>query len=296
MSIQTLNWNIWRTFLAVLETGSLSAAARRLSLTQPTAGRHVDQLEEAMSAPLFTRSQDGLAPTELARRLVPQAEAMAAAANSLARIATSTPDALAGTVRVSASEIVGVEILPMAIAELKQQHPSIEVELVISNEQHDLLHRDADIAIRMTRPKQQRLIAKKLGSVRVGLFGHKSYLESRSIPQNLADITQLDLIGPDREMARWSGYSLDVSDISALPIRFRCDSDLAQLAALRAGVGIGACQCAIARRNGELVRLLSDEIDVEIEIWLAMHEDLKLHPVTKTTFDVLSSVLPSHAF
>src|SRR5690242_9172366 len=111
------DWDLYRTFLAVVRDGSLSGAGRRLGLTQPTAGRHVEALESSLGASLFTRSPRGLVPTPAARELIPHAEAMAAAAAALSRAASGEARGEAGTVRLTASEIVGHEVLPPILAD-----------------------------------------------------------------------------------------------------------------------------------------------------------------------------------
>src|SRR5690554_3350410 len=103
------SWDLYRTFLAVLRAGSLTGAAQALGLTQPTVGRHVDELEEALQLSLFTRSRSGLAPTEAATALRPYAETLAATSAALLRAASSHGEAVAGAVRITASDVVGVE-------------------------------------------------------------------------------------------------------------------------------------------------------------------------------------------
>ena len=88
MALDQISWDHYRTFLAVLETGSLSAAARALGLTQPTAGRHIEALEQAFGAPLFLRTQQGLLPTEKALAMQSHAKTMASMSSALARIAS----------------------------------------------------------------------------------------------------------------------------------------------------------------------------------------------------------------
>ena len=122
MANKDINWSYWRTFLAVPDTGSLSAAARHLSLTQPTAGRHIDNLERALAAPLFIRSQEGLMPTSLALALKPKAQAMSMSAHALKRLVKTEGGELSGSVRITASEIVGVEIIPSILHLFRNKH------------------------------------------------------------------------------------------------------------------------------------------------------------------------------
>jgi len=135
----TAGWELYRSFLAVLQEGSLSGAARALGLTQPTVGRHVDALETRLGLVLFTRSQVGLLPTEAARALEPHAQAMHHTAASLERVAQGLGTGVQGTVRISASEVVGAEVLPPILADLSARHPGLKLELVLSNRVQDLV-------------------------------------------------------------------------------------------------------------------------------------------------------------
>lgn len=280
-------WELYRSFLAVVREGSLSGAARALGLTQPTIGRHIDALEEALGIALFTRSQTGLNATEGALALVPHAEAMASAAEALQRAASGEAEEDRGTVRITASEMIGTEVLPPILARFREAHPRIAVELMLSNRTDDLLRREADIAIRMVRPTQSALVAKKIGAVHLGLHAHPGYLARHGAPRTVEDALAHPLIGFDREpsMRRIDGLGMPIArDLFA----FRCDSDFAQYAALRAGFGLGLCQKALGRRDG-LVPLLEDRIGFALDIWVVMHEDLRTSRRMRLMFDHLAA-------
>ncbi|HVJ40693.1 MAG TPA: LysR family transcriptional regulator [Dongiaceae bacterium] len=288
-------WDLYRSFLSVLRTGSLSGAARELGLTQPTIGRHISDLEAALGGVLlFTRSQQGFNPTETAEALRPHAEAMAQAAAACLRTASGAADELAGTIRLTASEIVGSEVLPPILTAFRRRYPTIEIELVLSNRIDDLLQREADIAIRMTRPSQAALVARQLGSIRLGLHAHKDYLAGAGVPTTAEALQRHSLIGFDAEtpfIRRLSASGLIVSrDMFA----FRSDSDLAQLAAIRAGFGIGICQTGLARRDSKLVRVLPAEFAVDLPVWLVMHADLKAVRRIRLLVDHLASALADY--
>lgn len=289
-----IGWEYWRTFLAVAKTGSLSAAARRLSLTQPTVGRHIDSLEAAVGAPLFTRSQTGLVPTATALALVPHAEAMAASAEALKRTASGEAEAERGIVRLAASEIMGVEVLPSLLAPFHTLHPAIVMEVAVSNQQENLLRRDADLAVRMARPTQEALVARRIGDVPIGLYAHRSYAERRRLPAHPAEIFDHELIGVDRDAARLGGLTVAGRALTPDLFAYRSDSDLAQLAALRAGFGIGVCQVAIARRSPDLVPVLPGDVAFGLEMWLVMHEDLRTSRRIRLLFDHLSGALSEY--
>lgn len=294
MSSERPEWELYRSFLAVARQGSLSGAARLLSSTQPTVGRHVEALERALGVPLFVRSPQGLAPTAAALDLVPHAEAMAAAADALLRAASGEATAARGTVRVTASEIVGVEVLPPLLALFRQTHPAIVLELALSNRTEDLLRRDADIAVRMLRPTQDALVARRIGTVPIGLYAHRRYVEANGIPRAVEELARHPMIGFDRDAISMRSVGGPALTLTREAFAFRCDSDVAQLAALRAGLGIGGCQLALAADEPDLVPVLADSLRFELEMWLCMHEDLRASRRVRLLFDHLAETLGAY--
>lgn len=285
-------WELYRSFLAVVRERSLSGAARALSLTQPTIGRHIDTLEQSLGVALFTRSRAGLAPTEGAQSLVPYAEAMASAASAMARAASGQAEEERGTVRLTASEMMGAEVLPPLLTAFRRQHPAIDLELVLSNRQEDLLRREADIAVRNVKPAQGSLIGKKLGSVALGLHAHPSYVKAFGAPRSVEDLAVHPLIGFDRSASMRSLPKLGFT-LSRDSFALRCDSDLGQYRALCAGFGVGLCQTPLARRD-QLVRLLPDAVQFDMEVWLVMHKDQKSTRRLRLLFDHLANGLGAY--
>ena len=285
--ISNIGWELYRSFLGVLREGSLSGAARALGITQPTAGRHVAALEKALGVVLFTRSQVGLMPTEVALALQTHAEAMESTAASLERAATSQGEGVRGVVRISASEVIGVEVLPPIVARLREQHPALKVELVSTNRVQDLLRREADIAVRMVRPKQEQLVARRIGKVELGFHARKEYLLRHGTPRRMEELAGHAVIGYDQPSAfvRNAGKALQGYGREAFSLR--TDSDLAQLALIRAGAGIGICQVGLARRNEALIRVLPRTFSMKLETWVTMHEDLRNSPRCRAAFDAL---------
>ncbi|HYM03035.1 MAG TPA: LysR family transcriptional regulator [Stellaceae bacterium] len=289
------SWELYRSFLAVMRLGSLSAAARDLALTQPTLGRHIDLLEQELGVGLFSRSQHGLMPTAAALGLLPHAQAMAAAAEALRRAASGEAEDERGTVRLTASEVVGAEVLPPLLAEFRERYPQVTIELALTNRTEDLLRREADIAIRMLRPTQQALIVRRLGRVPIALYAHRAYVENHGLPQGLTDLLQHPLIGFDRDASSMRSVGGAALALSRDMFAFRCDSDLAQLAALRAGFGIAGCQVGLALRDKDLVPILHGVLRFELEMWLAMHEDLRTSRRVRLLFDHLAAGLAAYA-
>lgn len=290
----TIEWELYRSFLGVLRTGSLSGAARLLGVAQPTVGRHIAALEAALGLVLFTRSQTGLLASDAALALRPYAEAMQSTAAALEREAAGFGDGVRGVVRVTASEVIGVEVLPPILQRLRERYPELKVELALSNEMQDLLQREADIAVRMAAPHHDQLVARRIGAIELGLHASPAYLERHGSPASLDDLARHTVIGPDtmrpfvrQALARLPGIGREL-------FALRTDSDLAQLALIRAGAGIGICQAPLARRTPSLVRLLPDALALPLDTWVAMHEDLRGSPRCKTVFDALVDGLLAH--
>ena len=250
------DWAMYRTLLAVLDEGSLSAAARVLGLAQPTVARHIDALETDLGADLFVRSQRGLAPTDLAQALRPHARIMASTAAALLRTASGTLGTVAGTVRVSASDVVGVEHLPPILARLRRDHPALVIELALSDRVDDLLARESDIAVRMTEPTQTALLARRLPPVELGFHAHRDYLARRGTPASVAELHRHDLIGYDAETPRCAPWRRGCRGSTGAASRSGPTATWPSLPRSRAGFGIGLCQVAIARRDPALVRTL----------------------------------------
>lgn len=294
MNTESLDWELLRSFRAVLAEGSLSGAARALGQTQPTLGRHIADLEAALGGvALFVRSPRGLVPTEAGEDLRPYADAMAAAADALLRTASGERDAARGAVRITASEMVGVHVLPPLLTAFRRAHPDVVIELGLSNRTEDLLQREADIAIRMVRPTQGALLARSLGDIALGLHGHPDYLARHGMPETLADLRRHAVIGYDQETP-----AIRALLAAGLPMRrevfaLRTDSDPGQYAMIAAGFGLGVCQLGLARRDG-LIPVLPEMFGFDLPVWIVMHEDLKRVRRMRLLFDVLAEGMAAY--
>ena len=288
------DWSHSRTLLAILDTGSLSAAARRLGITQPTARRHLEALETALGGPLFVRSPSGLVPTPLAERLYPRVQAIADEAAALMRAAASKAED-AATVRITASRVVATYVLPAILLRLRREAPRIDVELVAADETENLLHRSADIAVRMAEPRQGDVIARRLAPVPLGLFAARSWLESHETPLSLRDVVaSRALVAFDRDPSMTD--ALANAGIAAGPtdFAFRCDDTVIHAAAAAAGLGIAALQVPLALRDERLVRVVPN-FAVELPVWLAIAPGMQRAAGVRTAADVLAAGLSDYA-
>jgi DNA-binding transcriptional LysR family regulator len=292
------NWDLYRSFLSVLREGSLSGAARALGLTQPTVGRHIDALEQALGMSLFTRSQSGFIATDAAHALQPYAETLASASAALLRAASGMgrgDDAqLTGSVRVTASEVVSVEVLPPILARLRASYPGITIEVAVSNRIENLLRRDADIAVRMQRPEQDVLVARRIGNIDLGFHARRDYLERHGTPHTWEELAQHALIGIDRDSNRARNIMPLLAALEGGDYAVRSDSDLVHLASIRAGLGIGICQVRLAERDPSLVRVIPGLLTIPLDTWLAMHENLRSNPACAAVYKALAAGLEDY--
>jgi DNA-binding transcriptional LysR family regulator len=198
-------------------------------------------------------------------------------------------------VRVSASEVIAVEVLPRLFAGLRAEHPAIELEISASNRNEDLLRREADIAVRMIAPTQEALVARRIGTVPLGLFVHRNYLGDGTLPQGVEEVVARGLIGVESDTVvlramRQAGLAVRVQDFA-----LRSDSDLVQLAAIRAGLGIGICQIGLGTADPALVRILPESFAFDLDCWVVMHEDLRSVARVRAVFDHLVAGLLAYA-
>lgn len=289
---KAIEWSLLKSFLAVVETRSLTAAASRLAMTQPTLGRHVSELEAAFGVSLFKRSTRGLEPTDAALALVADAQAMAAAADALTLKAQGRSKRMSGTVRIASSVMVANLVLPSILTELRQVEPLIQIEIVASDAAQNLLQRDADIAIRMFDPTQTGLIARKVGDASIGIYGAKRYLESRGRPTTIAELAGHDLIGFDRSDAIDKLLASHGLYIKRENFAIRCDDPLACWHYLLSGAGIGFAQTIFADQRPEL-----EMIDVGLSIpllpvWLVMPEGVRDNARIRRVADFVFERLP----
>ena len=269
------DWTLLRSFLATAETGSLSAAARQLGLTQPTLGRHIAVLEASLGTPLFTRMPRGLSPTGAALSLLPAARDMRDAAARLALLAAGRQESLSGTVRLTASRVVSHFLLPPMLARLRVAEPGIEIELVPSDTSENLLFREADIALRMYRPTQDSVLTRHLADLHMGLYAAPAYLERKGRPQTLEELQTHDVIGFDRSdlMVRMMA-SLGLS-IPASAFSVRTDDQVVYWNLVRAGCGIGGGQRLVGDPDPGVERVAAFLALPALPVWLTAPEALR---------------------
>ena len=287
------DWSLIRSFLAALDHGSLLAAARVLKTSQPTLGRHIAELESQLGVVLFERTGRGLVPTATALQLAEAARGMEAGAAQLTRTLTGAQAQTTGTVRITASQPVAVQLMPPLLARMRLALSDIQVELVSSNQVSNLLRREADIAVRMVRPDQGTLVAKKIGNVGVGAYAHRSYLARRSAIRQPADLLQHDLIGNDADTSILRGFQAMGFPVRPEAFALRTDDLIVQWQAVRAGLGIGFVADYMARTEPDVVQVLSGMLPIPgLPMWLAVHREIRTNKRIRAVYDFLAEALP----
>ena len=280
-----------RTFHAVAQHGSLLAASRHLGLTQPTVGRHIDLLEETLGLSLFVRGREGMRLTEKGTDLVTTAGELMGNASEFERVATGLEEKIEGVVRLSANQIFGTLLLPGIIAGFMEEHPEIEIEIDVSNDVSNLLQRDADIAIRLFRPTQNDLVARKVTELPMGLFAHEDYLARHPAPQSIDDLRHHVLLGQDRNPSLIGAYRTAGLELAPTDFAFRCDNDVAEINAVRAGIGIGPLHIGMAKNWPSVVQVLPEPPIYTFELWLACHADVRHNRRIRLVMDYLAQHL-----
>lgn len=285
--MENADWSLVESFLAVADTGSLSAAAAALGRSQPTLGRQVQRLEAALGVVLFERHPRGFRLTEAGAALLPEAEAMRSAYHRFGQLAAGRERAPEGRVRITASVVVSHYILPEIIAQLRAEAPGITIDLLPSDASENLLFREADIAVRMYRSTQLDIVTRQIGEMPLGIYATPDYLRRKGIPRSAEDLTAHDLIGYDRDERliaglRAVGVRLDRADFAV-----RCDAQASYWELVAAGCGIGFGPTWAGAREPRVVQLLPDWPIPPLPVWLAATGALRRTPRIRRVWDAL---------
>lgn len=286
------DWSLVRSFLAVLEKGSLLAASRDLQLSQPTIGRHVAELESQLGLVLFDRNGRGLLPTEAAYHLAESARIMQSGADQLARNVMGADLGASGTVRITASQPVSCYVLPPLLAKMRLSLPDVQVELVASNEVSNLLRREADIAVRMVQPQQASIIARRVGKVTLRACAHQDYLRRRGVPRQPSDLLAHDLIGGDRNDDTLKGFAAQGLVVGREQFAFRADDLIVVWQAVRAGLGVGFVSEHLIRSDPAVIPVLPKLKIEPLPVWLAVHKEIRTSKRIRAVYDFLADALP----
>ncbi|MCB1394888.1 MAG: LysR family transcriptional regulator [Rhodobacter sp.] len=287
----TFDWNQVRAFLATAEEGSLSAAARALGLAQPTLGRQVAALEERLGVILFERVGRGVALTQAGRDLLDPVRAMGEAAHRIALVAAGRAESVAGKVCISVADVMAAYVLPGVLADLREAAPDIDIEILATNSLSDLLHREADIAIRHVRPEEPDLVARLVREGAGGIYAAQSFLRRHGRPRVPADLETLPFVGmasPERMAEELARIGLPVPPRNFV---LTCENMAVACEMVRQGLGVGVMSDDIASHMPEVERLLPDLPPIPVPLWLVTHRELRTSRRIRVVFDHLAAAL-----
>lgn len=285
------DWNRARAFLVTAEEGSLSAAARALGMAQPTLGRQVRALEQELGVMLFERVGRGLTPTPSGLELLDHVRAMGEAAGRVSLAASGHSQSIDGTIRITASEAISAYRLPPILAELRIEHPGIDIELVASNRPSDLRRREADIAVRNFRPTDPDLVAKKIKEVGAYLYASSRYLARIGRPTCAEDLSRADFIGFDRTDALIDGLNAMGLRLTQANFVLVTENQLVQWELVKQGVGIGIMSEDIGDPEPGVQRALPAMAPIVVPLWLTTHREVHTSRRVRVVFDRLAEAL-----
>ncbi|WP_420326978.1 LysR family transcriptional regulator [Mameliella sp.] len=292
--VTKLDWSLVQTFLTVAETGSLSEAARRLGISQPTAGRQVRQIETTLGLELFRRQPRGLALSDAGAELLPHARRMAEGMRGLSLAAAGRAETLSGPVRITASVFTAQYHLPPILAKLREAEPEISIELVPTDRSENLLYREADIAVRMYRSEQLDIVTRHLGDLPLGIYAAKSYIARRGRPDAFEAFLDHDLVGYDRSDLILRGMREMGVDAQRDWFATRTDHHPVYWELIKAGCGIGFAQRSIGDDEPLVERVLPQIPLPSLPLWLAAHEAVRNTPRLRRVWEALAEGLSVH--
>lgn len=289
--VTDLDWDHLRFFLAAAETGSLSAAARRLRSNQPTVGRHIDALEAGLGLKLFQRHKQGLALTQEGALVLEQAQLMQAGAAGIARVAAGADREPRGSVRLAIPEGLCNEILIPHLDAFYRRYANIKLVLDVAPRLANVPRGEADIAIRLLRPREADLVARNLGRMDMGLYASRAYIKEYGRPASEAALGEHRIITYGDTLGGLEENQWLVTRSRPQNIVMQSDSTTARVRATEAGLGISVQPRMIADRNPKLVRLLKNLAPPAREIWITYHKDLRRVLRARAVVDFVSALV-----
>jgi len=279
-------WDDLRIFLAAFREGSCAAAGTRLGVNQSTISRRISALESALGVRLFDRTPEGLVPTAAAEEIVPRAELFEVTAAELIDAVEGLDTSLGGVVRIASPFLIASELLAPALPAFVQGRPGLRVELIAGDALVDLTRREADLALRFVRPDRGDIVVRRVGTLRFGVFGTKSYLDAHrgKPPEELAwldwESTQAHL--PDAAWLR--------AELPGVEPVLRTNSLGVRLRATCAGLGVAVFARSLAALHPELREVKGLSAIPEVPVWLVGHRALRNLPRIKAVWAFLEEV------
>ena len=285
MNAQLANWDDLRVFLAVARAGSLSGAARALGVNHSTVFRRIAGLEDMLDVRLFERLPTGYALTPAGEETLGIVECIEADVATLDRTVTGQDLRLSGSVRITATDMLALWLLPEPLAQFRILYPGIEISVAVGNETLDLSRRETDIALRIGNTPPETLVGWRVGQLRFAVYGAPDYCAAH--PET--DLSLHSWIGLDGGHApltrRFEQF------LPGVRPALRSNSVACTVQMAKAGLGLAALPCAIAEQKPDLIRVAELPDTFALDLWLLTHEDLRHTARIRAVLDFLTPAL-----
>ena len=288
-----MNWDDLRILDSLASTRSLSAAARKLGVSQPKLSRRLRALEDSVGARLFDRLPTGLAPTPAGERLIPLVADMAVAAEAVERQAPSLPEAATGTVRISALETLCV-FLGEHMTELCEIAPGLSFELITNHADVSLSRREADLLIRACLPDGASLVSRRIANLAYAVYGAHDYVARNPAAKSDAMFTECTWVGFAEDRLFFPGAKNWLDARTDGPPMVRVTEIGSAHAAVRSGIGLGILPCITGDADPALVHLSEPIPELEDKLHLLIHRDVLREPAVRSATDALATVFKRH--
>jgi DNA-binding transcriptional LysR family regulator len=302
MQYPSMQWDDLRYVLAVARSGSASRAAQLLGVNQTTVLRRLDALEAAVGAPLFERRTSGQTLTRAGEVVAAAAERMEREARTLSTALAAQQRTLAGSVRLTASEVIDICLVSPCLRSFHARYPAIMVEVICTNDRLDIARGEADVALRAgVAPEGSGIVARRLPDIHWTVYCSRGYAAERGKPGSREQIRGHDIVGLEGKMAQLKGWSWLAASAPDAVIRLRSNSLINLASNLKAGLGLGTLPVIMGDTEPELIRCFPPPPELCAELWLVVREEVKAQPHVRALTEFLAGFIretlahPSHA-
>ncbi|MFK7731129.1 MAG: LysR family transcriptional regulator [Pseudomonadales bacterium] len=266
--MQNLDWNDLRYCLAIVDEGSVTAAAKKLGVNHTTVSRRITALETQLGAPLFDRSNSGWLITPLGESILPEASQMRESAQAISRMVTADRKELSGLIRVTTIDTFMQGAIGPGLMEFTQQYPDIDIELILGDEVLDLASHDADIAFRGTDSPPPNVVGTRLGHFATGVYCTPAVYEQYQ--NDPGSVSAISWRGDGKTLPDWMPQYFP-----GMHLRYRVSSLNVLYDLTRHGYGIAQLPCGLGDASHRLIRVPDTQIGKGPGLWVLSHIDLR---------------------
>jgi DNA-binding transcriptional LysR family regulator len=290
-----MEWSDLRFVLAIHRAGTLTAAARALGLNQSTVTRRLSALQRSLGARVLERRGSTYVLTPLGERLQPMLTGMEERALALERAAQGLDTRPAGMVRITTVDALAVRFLAPNLARFRRELPEVTLEIDTSPRTLDLGRREADLALRLGRPRQEALVARKVGRLGFAVYASKEYLARKGTPRLGESMAGHEVVDDDDEQS----WALEVKWARALTpgasVAARMQTWQGRMAAAESGAGIVVLPCLLGDASKALRRIGGPGDTVHYDLWLLVHREMRQVARVRVVYDFVAALIAENA-